>query len=358
MLALFLAIIVSVGLAFARTTASAPDARTLASSLPASDVVMFVDLHRIMLDIIPRLLANDPATLAKIMNAINEVRTKTGFNILGVDGVAGGLQFVNKATHEMKKENLGIVILVHGDFDANALIAFLGRETKGKLPQENYGGKVIYSEPQPTAPRNKKERETAALTVLDANTLALGDLPQVRATIDAAGGKGRIDPTLVQLAERDSSAVIGLAGNVPESLLEELRDSAPADDQMAQALHKALMGVKQLFGSIGATPEDFNVISGVRMSSAEQAASISDLLLGVRQHVVSEIPDQTTRSLVESLQITAQGDEVQIKCDIKNQVVQEFLASAAKNEGPIAKATAGKAKPRARSRRGKRRRRH
>lgn len=330
--AILIALAVSFSLinAGTRAAASAPDARSLLATLPTSDVVMFVDLQRIMTEIVPRLLAKDPATLAKMTNQINEVKTKSGVNLLAIDSVVVGVQFLGEVKHNMHKENVGIVIIAHGDFDANALIAFLKREAKGQGREETYAGKLIYSEP----PEKKKEREIAALTVLDANTVALGDLPQIRATVDAFAGQRRVDPSLVQLAEQDPSSIIGLAGNVPASLIADIKASASSNDQMEQAISKAITGLKQLFVSIGATPDQFNMITGARLETPEQAASLSDLLMGLRQQAISGVDEQEMRSLIESTKITAEGDEVQIRADIKNEVVQEFVASMVKEEKP------------------------
>jgi hypothetical protein len=353
---IFIALIASFTLTSAGRTAP-PDARTLLSSLPASDVVVYIDLQRILTEIVPRLLAKDPATLAKMTAGINEVKTKSGVNILAIDSVVVGVKFVGSLTHQMKKDNLGVVIIAHGDYDASALIAFIKQETKGKAHEETYGGKVIYSEPQPAPPKKKTERETAALTMLDANTVAVGDLPQVRAAIDAFAGRDRVDPALVQLAERDSSSFTGVAGNVPPSLIEDLRESATPSDQMAQAINKAIAGLKQVFGSIGATPTDFNVITGVRLSNAEQAASLSDMLLGLRQQALAEIKEQENRDLINSLQITAQGDEVQLRADIKNETVQGIVTSVIKDEPEVIPAKPVN-KPPVKHRRSKRRRKH
>jgi len=355
-LVILIALIASFSLASDRRAAP-PDARTLLSSLPSSDVVVYVDLQRILTEIIPRLLAKDPATLAKMTAAINEVKTKTGVNILAIDSIVAGMQFDGAVTHNMKKENVGIVIIAHGDFDASALIASLKRETKGRVNEERYGGIVIYSEPQPTSGKKKAERELGALTVLDANTVAVGDLPQVRATVDAFAGKGRVDSSLVELAERDSTSIIGLAGNVPPSLIEDLKETAPQNDPTAQAIQKAITGLKQLFVSIGATPADFNIITGARLGNAEQAASLGDMLTGLRQQAIAGVDEQEIRSLIESTKITTQGDEVLIKADIKNEDVQDFVASMMKDEKPVAKPTP---KPRrtTKHRRSSRRRRH
>ena len=362
---LILAIFIAISISFTLTppgvavgVAPPPATHALLATLPTSDVVMFVDFQRIMTEIVPRLLAKDPATLAKLTAAVNEVKTKSGVNIMAIDSIVAGMKFDGNVTHNMKKENLGIVIMAHGDFDANALIAALRRETKGKVQEETYAGIVIYSEPQTASSKKKSEREIPALSVLDANTVAVGDLPQVRAAVDAFAGKGRVDSSLVELAERDSSSIIGLSGNVPQSLIDDLKETAPAKDEMAQTINKAIAGLKQLFVSIGATPSDFNMITGARFSSPEQAASLGDMLLGLRQQAISEVGDQQTRDLINSVQISAQGDEVQIKANIKNEVVQDFAASMVKDEKPVAKPTPVKTKQTTKHRRSSRRRRH
>jgi hypothetical protein len=317
-LAIFIAISISFTLTPHSVAAPPTETHSLLSSLPTSDVVMFV--------------------------AINEVKTKSGVNILAIDSIVAGMQFDGAVSHNMKKENVGIVIIAHGDFDANALIAFIRRESKGKVHEETYAGKVIYSEPPPAPPKKKSERELPALTVLDANTVALGDLPQVRAAADAFTGKGRVDSSLVELAERDSSSIIGLSGNVPESLIQDLKETAPPKDETAQAINKAIEGLKQLFVSIGATPTDFNMITGARLSSPEQAASLGDMLMGLRQQVIAEVEDQEIRGL--------------LKASIKNEVVQEFAASMMKDEKPVAKPTSVKPRQSTKHRRSSRRRRH
>jgi hypothetical protein len=126
---------------------------------------------------------------------------------------------------------------------------------------------------------------------------------------------------------------------------------------MAQVINKAIEGLKQIFGSIGATPTAFNVITGVRLSSSEQAASLSDTLLGLRQQAIAEIQEQETRDLINSLQITAQGDELQIRADIKNEVVQGLVASIIKDE-PKVKLLPSPNKQPVKHRRSRRRSRH
>ena len=332
-LSLLLLICVTASVASAQTTASNTAVYDPLSALPVSDVVSFVDLKRILTEIVPRVLAKDPATLLKLTGVVNELKTKTGLNLLSIDRIAAGLQFVGPATHEMKKENLGVVFIIHGEFDADAFLAAVKRETKGKMLEESYGGKTLYREPPPTPPAKKSEREMGAFSIFDAHTLVLGDLPQVRACVDAASGKGRVDSSLVQLATRDPNALIGLAGNVPPELIKDLQSTA-SNDPKEKAMSKLISNVKQVFVSFGATPADFDVTTGARLGTADEAQSLSDTLLGLRQQVSAEITDQQFRDLLNSVEISAEGDEVEMKAAIKTEVVQDIATFMIKENQP------------------------
>jgi len=350
LLSILLSIYMSASFVSAQTAAYDP-----LSALPASDVVGFIDLQRILTEIVPRVLAKDPATLLKLTSTLNELNAKTGLNLLSIDRIAVGLQFVGATTHNIKKEDLGVAIIIHGDFDADAFLAAVKRETKGKVVDESYGGKTIHREPNPTPPAKKSEREIAAFSILDAHTLVIGDLPQVRATIDAASGKGHVDSALVQLATRDSNALIGLAGNVPPELIKDIQSSA-SSDPTEQAISKLIANIKQVFISFGATPADFDVTTGARLGTAEQAQSLSDMLLGLRQQFSNEVTDQQYRDLLNSIQITAESDQVQMKAAIKTEVVQDIATSMIKENQPTPKPA--KTKPTTTHRRRGRRKRH
>jgi hypothetical protein len=95
----------------------------------------------------------------------------------------------------------------------------------------------------------------------------------------------------------------------------------------------------------------------VRLSSPEQAASLSDMLMGLRQQALGEIKEQETRDLISSLQITAQGDELQLRADIKNEVVQGLVTSVIKDEPEVKRSQSVNKQP-VKHRRGRRRRRH
>ncbi len=330
LLAIFLTVLVGGGLVSAQTTTPTPVTASSdpLAALPVSDMVLFADVRRVLTDAAPRLLAKDPATLAKMMGLLNEVRTKTGINILAIDRVAMGIRVLGPLGPNFKKESVGVAIIANGDFDANALIEFAKRETNGKIAEQSYGGKTIYSEPPPEPPKKRSERETPAFAVLDANTLLVGDLAQVRATIDASGGTGRIEPALVQHATQNSNALFGWAVNFSPSLAETATGNAMPDEVVRGGIKFLMSTIRQIFASIGSTPTSFNAVLGVRLCSPDQAQSLSELLTAARKRFGPMAGDPKLRGMLDNLQISAQGSDLQIMADFKDEVVQNLITSA------------------------------
>src|SRR5688500_17925590 len=102
-ISLFLAAIASGAVVYAQPSTSATVSAPLAA-LPASDVVVFANVRKILTDAVPRLLARDPGTLVKMMAVLNEVKSKTGINILGIDRVALGARILGPIGPNFKKE--------------------------------------------------------------------------------------------------------------------------------------------------------------------------------------------------------------------------------------------------------------
>lgn len=351
---------------YAQTTASATQTNPLAT-LPASDVVLFADVRRIVSEAMPRALAGQPELLAKMMGMVNEVKAKSGLNPLAIERVAVGVKLIGPMKPGMRKENIGIAIIAQGDFDANALLAFIKRESEGKAVEETYGGKVIYSEPRPEPPRMKAEREIAAVTLLDANTLAIGDLPQIRATIDAAAGKDRIDPALASMGFRDESALVGIAANITPSFAENLSIGTAPGEMERAGVRFVLALFKHALITIGSTADSFNLTVGLGFCDALQAQSIRDMLNGLRKADTPLSRNPQLRGLMDAIQVTAEGNEMRVRADIKNEIVQHLIGEMMKPRSaappspattqPAAQTAPTKSQPtRTKSRRGRRRR--
>lgn len=336
----------------AQTRAHAsPAAPDLLQQLPASDVVLVVDHSRILNEAIPRLFGNNTAPLAKIFAAGEEFKAKTGIDPRSISSIVVGVRFMNP-DNLMKgpdKKDLGVVILAQGDFEARKLVDFMRSEGKERLREEQSGGRTIYSidERPKGSTTPKPEIEIPALTMLDPNTIAIGDLAQVRATIEAKGGGARLSPELLALATRNSNALISLAGNVPANLTVNLAPKGssgnPEMDATVTKFFELVAAITQTSISLGLTPTGVECWLGARLNSVEKAQSLGDMLLGARQQYNVFIEDKVVRDLVNSMQITAQNDEVQLRLEVPQTLIKGMLSNMMKKaDAPAAKATVAK----------------
>lgn len=315
-----------------RTTATDP-----LTMLPASDVVLVIDHSRIWSEAIPHILGKDFPPLAKIMAEAEQFRTKTGIDVRSISRIAVGVRFMNPEgmMKKMDKKDIAIVIIGQGDFDANKFVDFMRREEKGKVREAQQGGQIIYTiEESSKGGATRPDTEKPALAVLDANTIALGDLAQVRATVDAKGGSGRLSPDLLALVTRNSNALISLAGNVPPQLAAHLAPKGSSGntdlDKTVSKFFEAVASIKQMHMSLGTTAAGVEAWLGARFSNTEQAQSLGDMLLGARQQYSVFIEDKILRDFVNNMQITAQGDEVQLRAELPQTTIAMLLENAKK----------------------------
>ncbi|MBD0327631.1 MAG: hypothetical protein ICV68_14435, partial [Pyrinomonadaceae bacterium] len=339
------------------THASSADLLTL---LPASDVVLTVDHSRIWNEAIPRIFGQDFTPLKKLMAEMEQFKAKTGVDVRSISRIAASVRLMNpeRVSQRMDKKDFAVVVIAQGDFEAAKFIETMRREEKDKVREQTYNGQLIYTidERPKGSTQTQAEIETPSVAALDANTIAIGDLLQMRATVDARTGTGRLSPDLLALATRNSNALVSVAGNIPPTLMSRI---APKDqksgneemDRMSAKFFQSVSAIKQMYLSAGMTESGLEAQLGARFNTAEHAQSLGDMLLGARQMYGVFIEDKTIRDLVEKMQITAQGDEVQLRAEVPQVVIKAMLENAAKKEAAAAAtstapaATATTAKP-------------
>jgi len=80
--------------AFAQRTRSATASKvSLMSSLPESDAVARVKVKRVLDEVMPKVLANNPAKLAEVNASIANFKTKTGLDPRQFEEVALGVRY-------------------------------------------------------------------------------------------------------------------------------------------------------------------------------------------------------------------------------------------------------------------------
>src|SRR5215213_4331557 len=123
--------------ALAQAAAAQTDARQALSGLPDSQAVLYVNAHRIVHEVLPRVMP--PAEYAKMLAEAQKV----GFDARGIDYVAVGARLADPAPANNLPE---FVVVIHGNFNADTLLA-LGRVAAGAQNvsprSETYGSKTL-----------------------------------------------------------------------------------------------------------------------------------------------------------------------------------------------------------------------
>lgn len=300
--------------AIAQRTRSAPTAKvTLMSSLPESDAVAQVKVKRVLDEVMPKVLANNPAKLSEVNASIEKFKTKTGLDPRQFDEVALGVRYTYPTEGVTK---LVTAALARGRFSAGGMIAAGRLASDGKYREEKYQGKPVYIFTLDESVKlfgviDLRIRELAA-SPIDANTLAIGDPNSIRSVIDASSGRKRANPELIALASRDPNAIIGFGGNVNQQVLNnlDLGNASFAGD---------LSGIRQAYGSVDADIKDVTLFLGAKTVNADAARNLGDTLEGLKQFGalfvgrLAGAKGVIAKSALSNLKIVTQANELQIR---------------------------------------------
>lgn len=367
--------------ALAQTAAAQTDTRRALSALPDSQAVLYVNAHRIIHDVMPRVMP--PAEYAKMLAEAQKV----GFDARGIDYVTVGARLANPPPANNLPE---FVVIIRGNFNADTLLA-LGRVAAGAQNisprSETYGSKTI--EIINLESLNKKPEGAAggqgsgtgegvgtgegsgtgekpkpmpypeiAVMALDANTLVAGVPSYVKAVVDAAGGRGALKSSMVDLASRDPRALWSLTVELPPNLYDHLRKVGAPSNQEAEQM---IGWVKQLSIAQGMDALNYSLSASVLTDAPEHASAFSGLirmgLLAAQTALSSEAAKQTprhkdyarTRAALDAVKTfvnRTEGDTLLLSVSVPQKTVNELV----KQQTAGSKTTKPAAKPRRRGR--------
>jgi hypothetical protein len=298
---------------------------TLLSSLPPSDAVALIKVNRVLDEALPKLLAENPAKVAEINDQLARFKTRTGLDPRSFDQFALGLQYVYPADGVTRVK---AVALASGSFNSDAMVAAGRVASNGKYSEQKHRGKTIYIFTLDQQLRlfglwDLRVRDLAVAS-LDGHMLALGDLEAVRGVIDAQRLRKYANPELIALASRDPNAVVGFGGNVSEALMENLRIS---NDGIA----RELTAVRKVYGSLGLTASDLELMLAARTVDAYSAKNLSDTVDGLKQfgalfiNRLSAAKGTLARTALDNLKVTTQGNELQIRTAVAQSQVAPLM---------------------------------
>jgi hypothetical protein len=301
---------------FAQTRRSAPQASRLFNALPPSDAVAIVKLRQALNDAMPKLLSSNPEKLAQINAQIEQFKTRTGLDPRSFEEMVFGIRYSYPSEGVTKLSTVGIA---NGTFSSGAMVAAGRIAANGKYREEQYRGKTIYifNLDQQIRLLGVLDIRISELAVapLDANTLAVGDLQSVRETLDSKRGAARANAELIALANKNPTAILGFGGNISEQLRANL--SITND-----AIARDLTAVRQVYGSVALTEKDVEIALAARTVDEPSARNLGNTIEALKQFgalLVNRLPAAKAalaRSALNSLTITNQGNELQIRTSI------------------------------------------
>lgn len=289
---------------------SASQTAQLAALLPESDAVATLDARRLVGEALPQILSGDTALLNEIVGKIDEVKTKTGFDLRQFEQIAVGVSSRKTGAQAI---DLQPVVLARGTFNANALIALGKIAANGKFREEKIGDRSIYVFSPKQLMQNSKFRTaplpqqksspadssaapssapTRTLTVFeravermldnlsrevavaayDGNTLAIGSLARVRETF----GARRISADALNLVSRRPNAVAAVGLKLPDGV----SDLIPSigNDEIGQTIDS----IRFLAGSFDVNDGAASISIAAKTAQPAQAQNLFEQLEGLR----------------------------------------------------------------------------
>ena len=308
-------------ISLAQRTSSVPQSKpasspSLMAALPQSDAVGLVKIQPLLNDALPMMVAQNPAKLGEVNAEIEKLKARIGLDARMFDQIAFGMRYSYPRAGVTKVDTVAVG---RGTFKVDSFVEAGKAAPAGKYREEKYQGRTLYIFTLDQQLRifgmfNMKVSDLA-VAPLDANTLALGNVSEVKRAIDATKTRADSNAELIALATGDPNALVGFGGKVTPALVESLK----LDNE---AIAKDVSSIRQVYGSVSTTEKDVAVFIAARATTAASAQELSRTLkdlsnLGAFFVTRMPVPKRTAASTaLDNLKITTQGSELQIRTTV------------------------------------------
>jgi len=315
------------------TATNASASQTIVSSLsnlPDADELIYISPHRVLTEAAPRVLPD--AELAKMRADLSEVKKQTGIDPANIDFIVFQVRF-KKPTAELNFSLPEYLAVASGDFSAETILVLIRQASGGKLRDEKYGSRTIsllmIPEIAQEAQKNSflKPLSELAIATIGGNTIVAGTPAYVRAAMDAADGKGRINADILNSLMRDPTALISTAGS---PMLAFAKTFALLGTENNPRTSRCDSKLGDFYAGITMDATSFKLRGAMNADNPDTAKIIKSLLSSLLQQATSSIKDSQAQSVLSSLVITPTETEVLLQADISQQAVADFIREQAK----------------------------
>ena len=326
------------------------------ANLPVADGLIYINPQRILNEVLPKFLsAKDLEEMRKDFEA---VRQQAGVDPAKVDYLVIAVRF-KKPTADLNFQAPEIMMVSSGDFSAESLLGLARMASQGKLRDEKYGNKTIglmtiddVAKEAEKTPLLKSFTELGVVA-LNANTIASGSPGYLRAAIDAGEGKGRISTEALNFFVRDPNALMSYAGSPWGSFAKSFGMLGTETTPRAARCESK---IGDFYGALTMDATNFMLRGVSNADNPDTAKIIANLYSALLRYVTNTIKDPAAQSVLNRVNIAAEGDEVLFSADFPQQMVIELIQQQLKPKQ--AQATDAKTITKPTTRRRRTRRRH
>lgn len=302
------------------------------SGLPEADALIYVSPQRILNEAAPRVL--QPADVTKMRAAFADIKKAIGVDPSAIEYLVIAVRF-HKPAGDLSFIAPDVMAVIGGDFSSDSLMTLGQLYLQDKVRVEKYGSKSIsIGTVDPIAAQAAKNPifkpyvEIGAVP-LSANSFAIGNLSYIKATVDAADGKGRINPVFVQSLLRDPNVLIAATGAPIPALAKSIglyglettaRESSCTTD------------FGNFYAAVTMTGTNFSLRGAMHADNPDTAKIFNNLLSGLMKQGASAVPNQSAQTIMQTLKMEAKDSEIIIEADIPEKVVADFIRSASTKE--------------------------
>ena len=311
--------------AFAQSSASL-------ANLPEADVLIYVSPQRILNDAAPKFMS--ATDLSSMRSAFGEMKKSVGFDPSTVEYLVIALRF-HKPAADLSFVAPDIMAVMGGDFSSDSLLSMAQMALGDKVHVEKHGNKSIafmkvdaISEQAAKNPMLKSLVEIGAVA-LSANSIAIGNVPYLKAAVEASEGSARINPATIQSLMRDPNVLAAATGAPLSSVAKAIgmfgTETTPRDGRCDTPFGN-------FYSAVTITGTNFNLRGAMNADNPDTAKIISSLLAGLMQQGLGSVPDPKFQAIMRSIKMTPKENEVVWEADIPEKAIADLFTAVKKVE--------------------------
>jgi hypothetical protein len=333
------------------------------SSLPEADTLVYVNAQRIINEAIPKFAPEKD--VVEMRRTFEEIKKSVGIDPSRVEYLVIAVRF-RKPAADLSFMPPEFIAVAGGDFSADSLLRLAHQAAGERLRDEKHGSKtlgLITIDPLvKEAEKNPilKTYTEVGIVALNANTVAIGTTPYLKAAVDAAEGTGRISAASLNSLLRDPNALISAAGSPWGSFAKTFGlHGTEANARTPRCEYQ----LGDFYVALNMDATNFMLRGSMNADNPDTAKIINSLISGLMAQASSfttkaeSTTDKTAQAALRTIKFTAQENEVVVRADLPQQMVLDFIkeqmtpkkqdATVTKSPAPVKRKTTVRRKRRA-----------